>query len=142
MLWPFDQYIKWQRRLRLWVSLSWRPDEPWKVMEIKSCVWTGVKTRGESSAPLRSVCKSHINPTHFLSQSHSFGNDAKNAVVVSIIIQFSSVFKDGKVIVWDAFTTNKVKWTWHVKKVIFHDFNGHIIYFKRFSPKFTYNISH
>ncbi|KTF90095.1 hypothetical protein cypCar_00047445, partial [Cyprinus carpio] len=41
------------------------------------------------------------------SQSHSFGNDAKNAVVVSIIIQFSSVFKDGKVIVWDAFTTNK-----------------------------------
>lgn len=48
------QCIKWPRRWKAWASLSWRHGELWRDTATKCCVWTGARTRGGSSAPLRS----------------------------------------------------------------------------------------
>lgn len=48
------QCIKWRRRWRAWASLSWRHGELWRDTATKCCAWTGARTRGGSSAPLRS----------------------------------------------------------------------------------------
>lgn len=95
------QCTRWQKRWRVSGSLSWRPGELWRDMATRFCVWTGVRTRGGSSAPRRSD-STLVFFCHFLQQSL--------LQTLKIILSISDhLMQDGKVIVWDAFTTNKVR---------------------------------
>ena len=104
------QCIRSLRRWRDWVSLSWRPEELWRDMATKFCAWTGVRTRGGLSAPHRSETRPSSTPLelilHLAADISLWMNKSIANGFYIVLVLISS--QDGKVIVWDAFTTNKV----------------------------------
>lgn len=88
-------------------------------MATKFCAWTGVRTRGASSAPRR--CGGETTPSVSVTVGGIHDHISRlirsllwaqtsiySLRILAIISALCLLLQDGKVIVWDAFTTNKV----------------------------------